>query len=77
MYEKFSSFSAYISVHKFYIICLSEIYLNSKILPDKDNLGIPGCNIIRNDHPCNTKRGGVCVYYKNTLPFKLINIKFL
>ena len=29
------------------------------------------------DHPSTTKRGGVCVYYKNTLPFKLINVKFL
>ena len=38
---------------------------------------VPGYNIIRKDHPFNTKRGGVCVYYKNTLPFKLTNIKYL
>ena len=25
----------------------------------------------------NTKRGEVCVYYKNTRPFELINIKYL
>ena len=25
----------------------------------------------------NTKRGGVCVYYKKILPFKLIKIKYL
>ena len=36
---------------------------------------IPGYNIIRKNHPSNTKRGGICVYYKNTLPFKLINIQ--
>ena len=30
----------------------------------------PSYNIIRKDHPSNTKRGGVCV-------FKLVNIKYL
>ena len=52
---------------------LSQVQISS----DEDNLEIPGYNIIRNDPPCNTKRGDVCVYYKNTLPFKLINIKYL
>ena len=69
--------SAFIFAHKLDIICLSETYLNSETSPDDDNLEIPGYNIIRKDHPSNTKRGGVCVYYKNTLPFKIINIKYL
>ena len=77
MYKKVSLLSAYTSIHKFDIICLSETYLNSETSPDDINLEIHGCNIIRNDHPSNTKRGAVCVYYKNTLPFKLINIKYL
>ena len=38
---------------------------------------IPGYNNIRDDHPSKTKRETVCFYYKNTLPFKLINIKYL
>ena len=25
--------------------------------------------MIRADHPSNTKRGGVCIYYKEYLPF--------
>ena len=25
--------------------------------------------MIRSDHPSNTKRGGVCIYYKEHLPF--------
>ena len=25
--------------------------------------------MIRSDHPSNTKRGGVCLYYKQHLPF--------
>ena len=77
MYKKVSLLSAYISIHKFDIICLSETYLNSETSSDDDNLKIPGYNTIRDDHPSNTKRGGVCIYYKNTLPFKLINIKYL
>ena len=77
MYKKVSLLSAFISVHKLDIICLSETYFNSETLPDDDNLEIPSYNIIRKDHPSSTKRGGVYVCYKNTLPFKLINIKYL
>ena len=73
MYKNVSLLSAFISVHKLDIICLSETYLNSETSPDDDNLEIPGYNIIRKDHSCNTKRGGVCIYYKNTIPFKLLN----
>ena len=76
MYKKVSLLSDF-SVYKLGIICLSETYLHSETSPDDDNLEIPGYNIIRKDHPSNTKRGGICVYYKNTLPFKIINIKCL
>ena len=77
MYKNVSLLSVFISVHKFDIICLSETYLNSETSPDDDNLEIPGCNIIRKDHPSNTQHRGVCVHYKSTLPFKLINIIYL
>ena len=29
------------------------------------------------NHPSDNRRGGVCVYYKNTLPLKLVNINYL
>ena len=61
MYKKVSLLSAFISVHKLNIICLSKTYPNSETLPDDNSLEIPGYNIIRKDHPSNTKRGGVCV----------------
>ena len=77
MYKKVSLLSAFISVHKLDIICLSDTYLNSETSPDGSNLEIPRYNIIRKDHPFNTKHGEVCVYYKNALPFKIINIKHL
>ena len=66
-----------ICVHKLDFICLSETYLNPETSLDDDNLETPGYNIIRKDHPSNTKRGEICVYYKNTLSFKIINIKDL
>ena len=44
---------------------------------DYDKLQIPGYNLIRSDHPSNTKRGGVCVYYRSSLPLRVINIGYL
>ena len=73
----FTNVLAYISVRKFDIICLSETYLNSEIPPDEENLEIPGYNLVWEDHPSNSKHGGVCVYYKSSLPFRVIKVKYL
>ena len=37
---------------------------------------MPGYNLVREDHPSNIKRGGVCVYYKISLSFRVINVKY-
>ena len=47
---KVSLLTAYNSIHKFDIICLSETYLNSETLSNNENLNIPGYNLIRADH---------------------------
>ena len=67
---KLSLLRAYTSVNKFYIICLSETYLDSSILSNDGNLEVPGYTLVRADNPNNTKRGGVCFYYLNSLPLK-------
>ena len=36
-----------------------------------------GYNLIRNEHPSNTKRGGVCIYYKHSSAVPVINIASL
>ena len=36
-----------------------------------------GYNLVRCDHPTNSKRGRVCIYYKDSLPLKVIDIKYL
>ena len=46
------------------IICLSETFLNSSIQNDDDRIKIDGYNLIRSDHPSDSKKGGVCIYYK-------------
>ena len=55
---------AYITQHHYDIICLSETFLNSSIETDDDRILIDGYNLIRADHPSDSKRGGVCIYYK-------------
>ena len=76
-YPKVSLLKDYITAHKMDIICLSETYLDSSIQSDNDNLEIPGYNLVRSDYPSNNKRGGVCIYYKASLPLRVIDICFL
>ena len=74
-FAKLSLLRAYVNVHKFDIICLSETYLDSSI--DDESLDISGYYLIRFDHPSNKKRGGICIYYKNFLPLKLTDVRLL
>ena len=71
---KISLLKTYIATHKLDVICLSETYLDSSISNDDDNLEIPGYDLFRADHPSNTKRGGVCIYYRNSLLLKILGI---
>ena len=54
---KLSFLRAYIIVHKFDVICLSETYLDSSILHEDNNLQIPVYDLHREDHPLNVKQG--------------------
>ena len=60
---------AFIKANNIDIICLSNPFLDSTIpLNDERLFFIKGYLMIRADHPSNTKRGGVCIYYKEHLP---------
>ena len=50
------------------IICLIETFLDSSSENDDDRISIPRYNLLHGDHPSNTKRGGVYIYYKDHLP---------
>ena len=68
---------AYISLHNFDIVCISETYLDSTTALDDKNLEIAGYNLLSADHASNSKRGGVCVYYKGSLALRLIDVHYL
>ena len=62
------SLLGYINVNDIDIIFLSETFLNSSIPIDDNRLSIPGYSIMRADHPSNTKRGSLCLSYKEHFP---------
>ena len=76
-FAKLSLLTAYCLVHSFDIICLSGTYLNSETPPNDTRLELPGYNLFHSNPPSNNKRGGVCVYYKSTLPLRILNISNL
>ena len=68
---------AYISIHNFNVVCISETYLDSTTRLDDENLAVTGYTLLRVDQTCNSKRGGVCVYYKSSLALRLIDVHYL
>ena len=69
-------FLAYNLVHSFDIICLSGTYLNSETPHYDTRMELPGYNLFRSNHTSNNKRG-VCIYYKSTLPLRILKISNL
>ena len=61
---KISLLQAYITQHNYDNICLTETFLNSSILSDDNRIKIDGHNLIRSDYPSDSKKGEVCIYYK-------------
>ena len=74
-FSKLRHLKAYSAIYKHDFICLSETYLDSSV-PD-NVLDIEGYRLVRADHPNNIKRGGVCIYYKESLPARVINIPYI
>ena len=68
-FVKVTLIEAFIKANNIDIICLPEIFLDSTMPLNDERLYIKGYSLIRADHPINTKRGGVCIYYKEYLPF--------
>ena len=62
--------------HTEHILSFNQPFLTDSLSfesNDKD-LMIEGYNLIRSDHPSNTKRGGICIYYKESLAVRILNI---
>ena len=76
-FAKVNLLQAYNANHYFDMICLSESYLDSTVSSDNDNLYIRDCTFVRADHPGNKERGGVCVYFKESLPVSCLPNPYL
>ena len=76
-YIRLSLLRAYLSTHRFGVIWLSETYLDSDKSHEDANLEVVGCTLIRADHPSNTNRGHACLYHRNSLAFRLLNIQYM
>ena len=62
------------SLEKFLI---SETYLDSSVSIDVTTCSFSGYNLVQSDHPINVKRGGFCLYYKENLSLRTINVPVL
>ena len=47
------------------------------MLSDNVSLDLGGYKLVHADQPNNVKRGGVCIYYKESLPVRVINLPHL
>ena len=74
---KLSLLQSFNSIHKFDLICISESFLNSSFSCDNSALDLNGYKLVRSDHPQDIRRGGVCIYYKESLPINFLNISNL
>ena len=66
-FSKIAQITAFLSAHKFDIFCVGESFLNSSITNDDSRLKINNYELLRCDHPSNSKIGGVCLYYRDHL----------
>ena len=46
---------------------MSETYFDSVVLEEHQNMQINGYDLIKANHLSNSKKGGVCIFYKETL----------
>ena len=61
---------AYNSVYNYDIIALSETYIDSSIPNESISLTGFSKDVYSSDHPNDVKRGGVCLYFKDSLAIK-------
>ena len=65
---KITLIQACITDQNFDIVCLSQTFLSSSIQNDDHKLKIDGYNLVRPDHPTDSKKGGIGIYYKEHIP---------
>ena len=71
---KFSSLQAYNIVYKHDVICLSETYIDNSVLSDESDMNFPRYKLVRADYPGNAKRGGICIYFKESISLRFLHV---
>ena len=59
------------------MICISETNLDSFYFNRWHYSFLQGYNLVWSNHPSNIRRGGLCLYYKENLFLRIINVSFL
>ena len=54
------------------MICVFESCLDSTFLSDNEDINIKGYRWVRADLPNHRKRGGVCAYFRESLPVQVV-----
>ena len=54
----------------------NKTYLDFTVTADDKDLVIEGYNLVYADHPSNPRKGGICIYDKESLTVHLININY-
>ena len=71
---KVSLLKSFNVLHNYDFICLSEMFLSPSVSSMLDSLNIDNNNLVGSDHPSGSKRGGVCCYFKESLPIRILKI---
>ena len=70
---KISHLEVHNAVYKHDFIYISETFFDFSVTERDKNIHLNGYNLIRAHHPSNKKRGGVCMFYKETLTVCIVN----
>ena len=61
---------AYNSLYKYDAIAVSESMLDSKVRDEEISIEGFSKEVFRNDHPSDSKIGGICMYFREGLPIQ-------
>ena len=70
--SKISQLKAFNSVYKHDFICISKTFFDSSVQEGDKTIELDGYNLLRADHPSNSKQGGVYIFYKDTLGVRMV-----
>ena len=73
-FSKLTQVKVYISIYKHDFICLLKSYLG--FLSTDSFLEIYRHNLVRVNRPNETKGDGICMYYNESLPVRVINLSY-